>query len=55
MKYKFGKKIITKIVALRAKTYSYVIDDGSERKKAKGAKNCIIKRKLQLNSLNKLK
>ena len=31
----------------RAKTYSYLIDHGSEDKKAKGSKKCIIKRKLK--------
>ena len=42
-----GGKIITKFVELRAKTYSYLIDDGSEDKKAKGTKKCVIKRKLK--------
>ena len=32
---------------LRTKTYSYLIDYGSEDKKAKGTKMCIIKRKLK--------
>ena len=31
-------KFITKFVGLRAKTYSYLIDDGSKDKKAKGTK-----------------
>ena len=34
-------------VLLRAKTYSYLIDDGSEDKKARGTKQCITKRKLK--------
>ena len=29
---------MTKYVALRAKIYSYLIDDGSEEKKTKGTK-----------------
>ena len=29
------------------KTYSYLIDDGSEDKKAKRTPNCVIKRKLK--------
>ena len=33
-------------VGLRAKAYSHLIDDGSEDKKAKDTKNCVIKRKL---------
>ena len=35
-------KIMTKFDGLRAKTQSYLIDDGSEDKKAKGTKMCII-------------
>ena len=38
MKDELGRKIMTKLVGLRAKTYSYLIDDGSEDKKAKGTK-----------------
>ena len=34
MKGQFGGRIMTKIVGLRAKTYSYSADDGSEDKKA---------------------
>ena len=30
MKYTLGRKIMTKLVGLRAKTYSYFIDEGSE-------------------------
>ena len=33
-----GGKIMTKFVVLRAKTYSYLIDDGCEDKKAKEQK-----------------
>ena len=36
MKDELGRKIMTKFVGLRAKTYKYLIDDGSEDKKAKG-------------------
>ena len=42
-KFKLDGKITTKFVRLRAKTYSYLIDDGSEDKKAKGTKSCVIK------------
>ena len=42
-----GRKIMTKFVGLRAKTYIYLIDDGSEDKKIKGTKKYIIKRKLK--------
>ena len=47
MKDKLGGKIMTKFVGLRAKTYSYIIDDGCEDKKAKSSKKCVIKRKLR--------
>ena len=38
-------EIIPKFVGLRAKTYSYLIDDGSKERKAKGTKKCVRKRK----------
>ena len=44
MKDELGGKIITEFVTLRPKTYSYLIDDGKEDKKAKGTKKCVIKR-----------
>ena len=50
MKDELGRKTITKFVGLRAKTYSYLIDDGSEDKKAKGTKKCVIKRKLKFEN-----
>ena len=36
-----------KFVGLKAKTYSCLIDDSSEDKKAKGTKKCVVKRKLK--------
>ena len=41
---------MTKFVDLTAKTHSYVIDDSSEDKKAKGTKKCVIKRKLKFEN-----
>ena len=35
------------MVGLRAKAYSYLIDNGSEDKKASDKKMCVIKRKLK--------
>ena len=37
-------------VALRAKAYAYLMEDGSEHKKAKGTKKCIIKRELMFEN-----
>ena len=52
MKDELGGKIITKIVRLRPKTYSYLIDDenNSEDKNAKDTKICVIKRKLKFEN-----
>ena len=46
MKDELGK-IMIKLIGLRAKTYSYLIDNGGEDKKAKGTKKCVIKRKFE--------
>ena len=39
MKDELGGKIMTAFVALRPKTYSYLMDDGNSDKKTKGTKN----------------
>ena len=44
IKDKLGEKIKTEFAGLRAKTYSYLIDDGSEDKKAKDIKKYLIKK-----------
>ena len=49
MKSKLGGKIITKFVTLRPKTYSYLINDCKEDKKAKGTKKYVIKRMIKFN------
>ena len=41
---------MTKFVGLRSKTYNYLIDEGSEDKKAKSTKKCFIKRKLKFEN-----
>ena len=41
---------MAKFVGLRLKTYSYLIDDGSEDKTGKSTKKCIIKRKLKFKN-----
>ena len=57
-KDELGGKIITEVVASRAKTYAYLIDgyeDDYEKhkvinKKAKGTKKCVIKRELMFEN-----
>ena len=44
MKDELGREIIIEF----ARTYSFLIDDSSKDKKAKGTKKCVIKRKLKL-------
>ena len=43
-------KIMTEFVELRAKEYAYLMEDGSEHKKAKGTKKCVIKRELMFEN-----
>ena len=50
IKDELAGKIMTKFFGLRAKTYSFLIDDGSEGKRAKGTKKCVIKRKLKFEN-----
>ena len=53
MKDELDGKIMTEFVGLKLKTYSYLIDDGSGVKKGKGAKKCIIKRRLKFEDYKK--
>ena len=46
MKDELGGKIMTEFIALRPKLYSYKKLDGSEDKKCKGIKKCIVKKTL---------
>ena len=50
MNDELGRKFMTKFVGLRTKTYTYLADDGSEDKKAKDTKKCVIKRKLKFQN-----
>ena len=43
-------KIIAEVVALRPKTYAYLMNDGSNHKKPKGTKKCVIKQKLMFEN-----
>ena len=49
-KDELGGKIITVAVALRPKTYAYLMDDGSNHKKVKGTKKWVIKQKLMFQN-----
>ena len=54
MKDELGGKLMTKFVRLRGKTYSYLIDDGSENKNTKGTQKCVIKRETKFEYFKKL-
>ena len=49
-KDELGGKIMKEFCALRAKTYIYLMDDDSEKKKAKGIKKCIMKHRLMFEN-----
>ena len=53
MKNKLGGKIMIKLVGLRPKTYSYLIDDDTEDNKAERTKKCIMKRILKFENYKK--
>ena len=48
MKDKLGRKLMTKFVGLKAKTYNYLTDDSSKNKKAKGTESVSQKENLNL-------
>ena len=49
-KDELGGKIITEVVALRPKTYAYLMDDGSNHKETKDTKKYVIKQKLKFEN-----
>ena len=49
MKDELGGKMMTESVALRPKTYPYLMDDGNSDQKAKETTKCVIKRILKFN------
>ena len=53
-KDELGGKIMKEFCALRAKTYTYLMNDDTEHKKAKGTKKCIIKRRLMFENYKDL-
>ena len=50
MKDELDEKIMARFVGLRAKTYSYLIYDSSDDKKAEVTKKCVIKIKIKFES-----
>ena len=54
MKDELCGQVIKEFVRLITKTYSYLKDNNDEDKKAKGTKNCIIKRKLKFEDYTNL-
>ena len=50
LKDELGGKIMIEVIAIRPKTWAYLMDDGSEHKKAKGTKKCVIKRRLMFEN-----
>ena len=48
MKVELDRERMKKFVGLTAKTYSYLIENNDEDKKAKSTKKCIIKRRLEI-------
>ena len=49
-KDELGGKIMTEFVALRPKAYACLDDDGSDHKKSKGTKKCVIKQKIMFQN-----
>ena len=46
LKNELGRRIMTKFLALRPKLYTYKMFGGSEDKKCKGVKKCVVKKML---------
>ena len=49
-KDELGGKIMKEFLALRAKTWAYLMDHDTEHRKGTGTKKCIIKRRLMFES-----
>ena len=49
-KDELGGRIMNELCTLRAKTYSYLMDDNSEVEKSKGTKKCVIERRFMFES-----
>ena len=53
MKDELGGEIITEVITLRPKTYSYLTYNDKEDKKAKGSKKCVIEKMIKFNDYKK--
>ena len=53
MKDELGGDIITELVALKPKAYSYIANDFIEMKKAKGTKKCVVNKMLRFEDYKK--
>ena len=53
MKDELGGEIITEVITLRPKTYSYLTNNDKEDKKAKGSKKCVIEKMIKFNDYKK--
>ena len=49
-KDELGGQIMKEFCVLRAKLYTYLINNDNEKKKAKGIKKCVIKRRLMFEN-----
>ena len=49
-KEELGGNILKEFCVLRAKTYAYLMDNDSKKKKVKGTKKCIIKRRIMFEN-----
>ena len=49
MNDELGRKIMTTFFGLRKKTYSYLLDDNCQDKKAKDTKKCVMKKLFRSN------
>ena len=45
-----GRMIMVEVLALRPKTWAYLMDDGSEHKNTKGTKKCVTKQNLMFEN-----
>ena len=53
-KDELGAKIMKEFCALKAKAYTYLMEDESKMKKAKGVKRCVVKRRLMFENYKDL-